>query len=635
MKNSALTIQFLAQFAKLLLTTCLLIPSSVASRGSEGALCGQAVRTAIKGGGFVSLSSSQCPHAAMFIMWLRLQQDASFSELETFIKKHSQWPRLQKLQKKAEEQLIVEQIPSSRVVEWFTNYPPMTASGAIAYVKSLLAVKREEDAKKYLATYWPYLSMELSELQRVVSQFADLIPEEALFARASHLLNEEDLSQVAWLTPKLSPFHQKIIQSRQSLQKQLPTCPAIIAGLSKDALQDPGMRLDLARWYRRQENNEAMFAILKETDIPDQLRDYYWREANLLIRRFMDDHRYQDAYFLASNHGLVRGENFANGEWLAGWLALRFMDKPDRAIEHFQHLLNKVATPISIARASYWLGRAYEKVGNKEQATIHYTKAKAHPATYYGQLAHKHVLGRDPTIVLKHPSISGGKRATFERREMVQIVHLLHQVNETHLAEPFLQALAQIIDDPEEQVLLVQLAHEKLGHYGAVDICKKSTKSKMPLIPIAYPRVDKNCAQHLVSVDTAFVHAIIRQESRFKKDAVSSAGAKGLMQLMPATARQTANKLKIKGKALPLCDPKTNVQLGSAHLKELLNRYNGSMILAAAAYNAGAHVVDKWLTQYGDPRESGVDVVDWVELIPYAETRNYVQRVKENYHCYR
>jgi soluble lytic murein transglycosylase len=634
MKNSALTIQFITQFAKLLLTTTLLTMPSMASLSSEGALCGQAVRSALKGTN-ASVSASECPLSSLFIMWLRLQEDASFSEIQNFISKHPHWPRQQKLQKKAEEQLSVENIPAAKIVAWFTQYPPISAQGAISYVRALLHLDRKDDALLYIKESWPKLSMDLSDVQRMTSQFSSLVPEVAYFARASHLLNEEDHSQISWLMTKLSSLHQQIIQTRQALQKQLPNCQKMVASLPEQAWQDPGLVLDVLRWYRKQENNEEMLKTLKSQEISESLREYYWREANILIRRLMDEHRYQDAYTLAQSHGLSRGESFANGEWLAGWLALRFNEQPTLAIEHFQKLLSNVGTPISVARASYWLGRAYEATGDHEQAKVYYTQAKDHPATYYGQLAHKHLVGKDPTITLKQPTISSNKRQAFEKREMVQIVHLLHKLNETHVAEPFLHALAQIIDDVDEQVLLVNLAHEKLGHYGAVDVCKKSTKTKTPLIPIAYPRVDKKHAQHLASVDAAFVHAIIRQESRFKHNAVSSAGASGLMQLMPATAKQTALKLKMKDKKLPLHDPKTNVQLGSAHLKGLLDRYNGSMILAAAAYNAGAHVVDKWLIQYGDPRQPGVDPVDWVELIPYAETRNYVQRVRENYYCYR
>ncbi len=635
MKNSALTIQFIAQFAKLLLTSSLLTTPVMASLSSEGAQCGHALRSAIKGNTSVSVSKGHCPLTHQFIMWLRLQGDASFSELQQFIKNHPYWPRIQKLQKLAEERLANASIPASQIVDWFGQYPPLTATGARSYIRALLSLGQKEKAELYLQTTWPKLSMDLKDLEQMSSQFASLMTEEAYFARASHLLNEEQNSQIPWLLTKLSPPHQKIIQARQTLQKQSPQSHQLVALLPPEALQDPGLVLDLVRFYRKQENNEKMLKTLQGRDIPETLREYYWRETNILIRRLMDEHRYQEAYTLAKGHGLDRGENFANGEWLAGWLALRFVGQPESAVGHFQNLLSKVATPISVSRANYWLGRAFEAMGNQEQAKIYFTEAMEHPATYYGQLAHKHMVGKDPTINLKPAIISQSKRRAFEKREMVQIVHLLHQVNETHLAEPFLHALAQEIEDVDEQILLVQLAHEKLGHYGAVDVCKKSTKKKIPLIPLAYPRVDKRHAQHLASVDTAFVHAIIRQESRFKSNAVSSAGAKGLMQLMPATAKQTAQKLKIKNKNLPLHDPKTNVQLGSAHLKELLDRYNGSMILAAAAYNAGAHAVDKWISQYGDPRQPGVDVVDWVELIPYAETRNYVQRVRENYYCYR
>jgi soluble lytic murein transglycosylase len=635
MKKSVLTIPFIGRFAKFLIITHIWIMSSYASIQTETSQCGTAVKAAIAGKSFAHINSHQCPLSALLISWLHLQEEGSFHEIQQFIVKHPDWPRLSLLCKRAEEQIVLEQIPSATIVAWFGQYPPLTAKGVDAYVQALLNLKRQDDAQRYLSEAWPRLSITLSEAQQLASKFSPLFTEEMFFARASNLLNDSDTSQTSWLLGKLSTPHQNIIKARIACQNQTPQCQQLIQNLTTHERREPGLVLDLLRWYRKLDRNDDMIMVLRDIDIPDHLRELYWKETNILIRRLMDDQRYHDAYGLAKRHGLNRGENFANAEWLAGWLALRFTKQTKEAISHFHHLLKNVSSPISVARASYWLGRAYDVIGNREQAKVYYAKAKQHPATYYGQLAYKQIMGSYPKVILKYPTISKAKRQNFEGREMVKIIHLLHCLNEKSLAEAFLQSLAQVITHQDEQVLLIQLAHEKLGQYNAVDVCKKSTRTIMPLIPAAYPRIDQRYSRYLAAIDKAFIHAIIRQESRFKHDAVSCAGAQGLMQLMPATAAQTAQKLKLKSKKLPLHDPKINVQLGSAHLKELLDRYQGSMILAAAAYNAGAHAVDRWLVDYGDPRKPGVDVTDWVETIPYLETRNYVQRVLENYHCYR
>jgi soluble lytic murein transglycosylase len=635
MKNSALTIPSLTHFAKLLIWQSLLIFSAQASLHSEATKCGSAIRAALKGNFSNSVSKHSCPVAYDFIMWLRLQENASFSQLQAFLQNHSEWPRQHQLRKKAEQQLAIEGASNSTILTWFKKYPPLTADGVKVYVRALMAANRIEEAQKYLRNSWPTLSLSLSEAQQIAQLFPKILTSQAYFNRASHLLNLEDHTQIAWLIPKLTPLQQKIIQVRLALQKQQPQASQLLSSLPVQARHNPGLTLDQIRWHRKQEQNNEMLVLLRSVQVPENMRELFWRERNILVRRFIEERRYHDAYEVARGHGLERGENFANAEWLAGWLALQFVNQRPQAIQHFQNLAHKVMTPISVARAHYWLGRAYEAIHKKEQATTHFQKAQAHPATYYGQLASKQLSGAYPKVTLKRPIISSQKRQEFERNALVQVVHLLHLVREKKLAEPFLLNLAQSVDEVEEQILLIELAHEKLGNYCAVDVCKKSTKSTAPLIPAAYPKIAHRYSDNLAKIDVAFVHAIIRQESRFKHDAVSSAGATGLMQLMPATAQKTAQKLKLKYKKIPLCDPKTNIQLGSAHLKELLDRFQGSFILAAAAYNAGAQAVDRWLVQYGDPRQRGVDPVDWIELIPYAETRNYVQRVIENYHCYR
>lgn len=635
MKNSALTIPSLAHFAKFLLWQSLLIFSAQASLYAEATKCGNAIRAALKGNFGDRVVKQSCPIAYDLIMWLRLQQNASFSEIQAFLQRHPEWPHQHQLRKKAEKELAIGGASNSVILAWFKRYPPLTADGVKVYVYALIASNQIGVAQKYLRNIWPTLSLTLVEAQQIAQLFPKLLSPQAYFNRASHLLNLEDQTQVVWLLPKLTSLQQKIIQARIALQKQQPQASQLLANLPIQARQNPGLVLDQIRWHRKQEQNNKMLVLLRSIQVPENMRELFWRERNILIRRFIDERRYHDAYEVARGHGLSRGENFANAEWLAGWLALRFINQKPQSIQHFQKLADKVITPISAARAHYWLGRAYEAIHKKEQAKAHFQKAQAHPATYYGQLASRQLSGRYPKVVLKRPTIHPQKRKEFERNPLVQVVHLLHLIGEKELTEPFWLNLAQSVDKVDEQILLIELAHEKFGNYCAVAVCKKSTKSRMPLIPAAYPKIVHHYGNNVAKIDTAFVHAIIRQESRFKHDAVSSAGAMGLMQLMPATAQRTAQKLKLKYKKIPLYDPKTNIQLGSAHLKELLDRFQGSLILAAAAYNAGAQAVDRWLIQYGDPRQPGVDQIDWVELIPYAETRNYVQRVIENYHCYR
>lgn len=578
-----------------------------------------------------------CPQTHNLVAWLKARRATpAYPAIAMFLNKNPAWPLQQALRKKAEEDLIDNSYPSKKVLRWFQQFPPLSTAGIEAYADSLLNLQNKESALKLIKTAWRTADLSMAQQKRWLSKYGSMLKATDHFARATFLLNEEK-KQIDDLRPHLHQSQKALIETRLAFFAKDPLAEKKLAALSKEnakaALKDPGLLYERVKWLRRLDRNTQMLAFILSKEVRQYVpAELIWKERNLLTRRLMDEKRYADAYQLIKEHNLKNGEDFANGEWLAGWLALRFLDKPKQALIHFQTLYNNVKSPISIARAAYWIGRTFEALKKTTDAKTWFGKAQQHGATYYGQLAAQHLTGKNVSISVKTPTIPVADQKAFEAKPIIQLIHLLGKAGaSTDQLEPFFLAAIEKGLQNHEQVLLIHLAHQYGDAYTRVLIAKKSTKTHAPLIPAAYPKLPLQDHKKL-AVAPAVVHAIIRQESRFKADALSSAGAMGLMQLMPETAKRTAKKFDLPLKSL--YRPDANVQIGSHHLKELMDKYDQSLILTAAAYNAGSTAVQNWIQIYGDPRAPDVDTHDWVELIPYAETRNYVQRVLENYHCY-
>ncbi|HSO43108.1 MAG TPA: lytic transglycosylase domain-containing protein, partial [Rhodospirillales bacterium] len=339
------------------------------------------------------------------------------------------------------------------------------------------------------------------------------------------------------------------------------------------------------------------------------------------------------AYRLVSAHALSEPADYAEAEWFAGWIALRFLKKPDLARGHFLIMVKFVRFPISVAGAAFWAGRAGEAAGDKPFAMAWYRTAAAHPTTFYGRLAAERVSPESTLILPPEPRPSATERAAFAGHELVRATRLLAAHGQDDAARAFIRSLGEIGQAPAWQATTAALASEVGGTGLGVATAKRAMREGFFLFEQAYPLM----ALPLVSerlphpVEPALVLAMIRQESEFDRGAVSSAGARGLMQLMPGTAKQVAASLNLPYSPDRLTrDPAYNVKLGRAYLSKLLSSFDGSVALAFAAYNAGPARVRQWLDTYGDPRNGRVDLIDWIEMLPFAETRNYVQRAIEN-----
>lgn len=559
--------------------------------------------------------------------WLRYaspQSQATFREISAFMAKNSAWPLQGTLQRAAEEAIPTELDPheAETVFAWFQKHPPLSTQGIIKYARLLLGKGLKKQAQRLVQKAWT--EQVLDNQKAVLREHRSLLTPQDHFMRCDLLLlqNKPDLAES--LLSELKPHHRKIIQLRLDIAQGKKDPDTVFQEIGPADHSQPGMLYERIQWHCSHRNNEEVITLL--ASFPESSRAKYqqalWKIRNLITRRLLEAKDFQAAYDLVKNHGLSQGEDFANAEWLAGWLSLSFLKQPLQAKNHLERLYNNVSSPISKARGAFWIGECEVALKHKDKAQLWYQKAMANPTTFYGQLAASRLKRQLDTLSFSTPADA------LPPYNEVRVIQLLYLLKCTSTMEPFLLSLAEHLKDPQEQKLFVEFAARSHSPYAGVWMATKSAKAVFPVVNAAYPLLKSHKKLPL----PALAHAITIRESRFNPQAQSSAGALGMMQLMPATAAETIKKFNLKSGSL--FDPQHNVQVGTKHLEELHKLYGGNLILICCAYNAGP-VVEKWIQEFGDPRDPQTDVLKWIEMIPYGQTRDYVQRVLESYVVYR
>ena len=387
------------------------------------------------------------------------------------------------------------------------------------------------------------------------------------------------------------------------------------------------------RWRRRKERDDEARALLAHPPAKLVQPDLWFAERSILARRALRTGQASVAYELVGNAGETSGATLAEAEWLAGWIALRFLNNPDKAIQHFAKLHDSVRFPVSQARGAYWAGRAAEAKKDPVLAKQWYGKAAKHVTTFYGQLAAPLVGSSLKQLIPPDPKPSPAARKAFDNLELVKATKLIARAKNRAWLRSFVLTVMEEVKTPADQELVAELAVALQRPDLAVLASKHAVRLGVQFVATGYPTSPVLNGSKL---ETALQLAVIRQESAFDPEAASGAGARGLMQLMPATAKGLARELRLTYTPEKLTnDPNYNMTLGSHYLGNIIANFNGSYAMGLAAYNAGPSRVHAWIKAYGDPRTGAVDMIDWIELIPFEETRTYVQRVMENLSIYR
>ena len=567
---------------------------------------------------------------AKVLRWMHMtRRDRAhrFEDITGFLAANPGWPGTKALQRNA-ERAIDSRVSAARVRSWFADRPPLTTEGRVRLIEALVAGKLKAEAAALVKSTWRTGSFGRKQGRSFRRKYRRYLSKDDHEARLDLLLWQGRTSQARHMLPLVNQRLQKLAAARISLRASRGGVDWHIRQVPRDLLSDHGFVYERVRWRRRKGRDDGAYDLLKNVPPGAPEAKRWWVERSILARRLLAKGHISEAYRVAHAHGLKGGARFVEAEWLSGWIALRFLRDSDVALKHFERIRANVRYPISLARASYWIARAQSLKGNKTAAALAYRDAAQHGTTYYGQLAAA-ASGISVTLDDKTPNPPRKAVDSFNADERVRAVRMLKQARAYGVIRHFTGALMRETDDPVRQVLVARLARDigRLDH--AVRVGRRAYRHDLPMPEIAYPILSMRNA-------SALSHAIIRQESNFDSAAISSAGARGLMQLMPRTAKEVANKLKVRYARHRLTSsPKYNIRLGRAYLAGLLSRFNGSYVLAIAAYNAGPGAAKRWIRQNGDPRDTDVDVIDWVESIPYRETRNYVQRVLENIQVYR
>ena len=577
------------------------------------------------------------PLPAKALRWLNYRlagNRASFGEIADFLDANPTWPSRERLIRRAEEAMEISRIADPIALEWFTLHRPLSGPGQIRLAEAMLRNGMDEDGRQWLRYAWinnvfaRRTSRAIYRRHRKILSMADHI------ARLDQMLWQGHRYSARRLYTVVPGEYRKLAEARESLMVRGPGVDSKIAAVPDALLNDSGLAYERLRWRRRKNLDERAREILLQP--PPNLGPQpkkWWLERHIQTRGALREGEAGLAYRLASEHGQLAGQfSYAQAEWLSGWIALRFLNDAATALRHFGNLYGNVKFPVSRARAAYWAGRANMALGNGKDGTKWYRAAARHPSTYYGQLASEALGSKGRWRMPKEPSPSAAAKRRFNGRELVRLSRLLLQLKQEKHLRPIILHLMRTATSPEGRLQAARLG-QVLGQTSlAVRASKLSLRAGTLLARTGYP-VLSNLAP--MRIEPALAHAVARQESEFDLTAVSSASARGLMQLLPRTARKVAKSLRLRYRRERLFDGRYNMRLGSAYLGQLVKAYRGSYIMALAAYNAGPKRVSRWLRQNGDPRRGVVDPIDWVEAIPISETRNYVQRVMENLQVYR
>ncbi len=565
-----------------------------------------------------------------------------FSDLRNALNDLQGWPGRTNMRARAEQAILDTRLSAEERIGFLRqDGGPVSGDGRVALAVALKDSGQRSEAIEIARAAWREDTLTSNAEARALAEFSQNFTREDHAARADILLWRGRRSEARQLMSQLSPADRSVVTARIAMQtRQRRGLQAAVDAVPSSRADDPGFMYDRVQYRRRTDQPVDAMQLAAQIDpreAPVAARDDIFNERRLYVPRALRARNYQLAYRLVSNHGLSSGEAFADAEWLSGWLSLRFLDQPQRAAEHFAHLSENVSSPVSQSRALYWRAQAAEALGRRDEAETLLDQAARYNFTYYGQLAATRG-SRTATLSLPDTTrISDEVRNRFESRELVRALRLMAAVGAQRDFESIAFYLDDTLDDPQEIELLAQMAREQSYARTALRSAKAGLFRNVVATSAAYPLIDlPSSVRPGGRPEPALVLAIIRQESEFDAGAVSHANAHGLMQLIPSTAQMQARRIGMSYQRSSLTsDPQYNMTLGSAHLGDLIDDFNGSYVLAIAAYNAGSSRAREWIADWGDPRSRSVDVVDWVELIPFAETRNYVQRVLENLQVYR
>lgn len=580
----------------------------------------------------VQLQALAGPVGGRIALWQHLRSAGTdLAALEAFLAEHPHWPNIDQIQRRAEG--LLANRPDADALRFFAARAPVSTGGWVTLARALSASGATDASVRIARRLWAETPLTEGEAQALLDRFGPALAD----------LHETRLTAMLWagsapdarrIMPRVRSGPAALANARLALQAGSDGVDALIAAVPADLQDDPGLAYDRFAWRMGRGLLDEAQALLRGRPVEALGRPEAWAGARqrLARRAFLaGDHAL--AYDLAAPNGLTEGATMVDLEWLAGYVALRHLDRPEDARRHFARLRDRVSSPISLSRGAYFEGLANEALGQDEQARAAFDFAAQHQTAFYGQLAAERLgIPLDEALVTPPPN-PDWRQTRLAESDLVAAAVLLHGAGQWHEARRFVLHLARGLDDAAELGALADLWLARGEPNFALNIAKIAVMDGHVLMPAYFPLT--GLAEADLPAPPELVLAVARRESEFDPRVVSHADARGLLQVLPSTGRLTATRLGLPFEEHRLLsDPAFNALMGAGYLDEQIDRF-GAYSLVAAAYNAGPGRPNRWIGEFGDPRDPDIDPVDWVERIPFTETRNYVMRVLESVVIYR
>ena len=579
-----------------------------------------------------------------FIVWrylLEKSNNADYSLYSEFLENNEKYPRIGRVEYLSEKKLSTKSLSPKKIIKIFEEKEPLSGFGEMILGESLIKEGNIAGGINLIKKGWIRAELNKNELRTYKKKFSKYLKSEDHVKRADYLAWENKYWDLKRMLRYLPKDYQALYNARQLLMSKSYGVDAAISKVPEKFKNDSGLNYDRLKWRRKRGRVDSSLEILlniKNNKNYLVRPDKWWIERSIIARSLIYKKKYQTSYEIVNNHALDKGTpEFAEAEWLSGWISLSFLNDPLRAREHFKSFFENVGYPISLSRGAYWIARSYEALNDTVTANKYYKIASTYPTTYYGQLSHLKIFKNEKYILSNLSEIDESYKKDFFKKDLYRLVHLLHELDKDKYTKHILRYLALDNIDKGSEILSAKLATDISRYDFAIQISKIASYEKRFHNKYNYPVI--NTPSYVAGrkiPEQALILAVIRQESEFDSKANSFAGAKGMMQLMTYTAKVVAKQAKLTySKSRLTQDPEYNIKLGSHYLAGLILEYDGSYPFAIAAYNAGPKRVRYWKKLNKDPQKKQIDYVDWIELIKFKETRNYVQRVLENYNVYR
>jgi peptidoglycan lytic transglycosylase len=582
------------------------------------------------------------PVARKLAEWVILRSNnttPSFARYAAFVRDNPDWPHVSLFRRRAENALWNDRIDNTRVLAFFAHRKPATAKGRYMMARALLADGDVDGATALVRYAWRWQDCSADVEKQVLDIFDKLLTREDHRVRMQQRLYEDDTAAAMREAHRLGGNDLAIARARVAVIKQLKNAEALLDAVPNAARRDPGYIFARVQWLRQRNKTEEATKLILSAPHDDAAvvdPNQWWRVRRIVVRELLDDHKWDLAYRVARDSATPRQDNWrVDKHFTAGWIALRYLHDPKTAAAHFAHIAEGTNNPHALGRAGYWQGRAAEAMGKRAEAKAFYEKAAKYTITYYGQLARAR-LGLKDLGLVGPPKFTPKERALLSNLEVVRAAELLYSLNERNSLASIFAEIGESGTDVAGMSMLGEVA-AKHGDGRAMLLLGKFAHGRgLPMDYYAYPTIGLPDYKPIApDIGWPMAYSIARQESYFNQQVVSSAHAMGLMQVTPEAGRDTARRFHVTySRNRLLNDPVYNMQMGAAELSWLYDYYH-SYLLTFAGYNAGFGRVRQWIATFGDPRNPKIDPVDWVERIPLAETRNYVQRIMENIQVYR